>query len=413
MIAWDTAEDLSNEVGPAFYLFEEDRFRSNLRAFRRAFEEHYSPIDIGYSYKTNYTPYLCDIAHQEGYYAEVVSEMEYIMAKRLRVPAERIIFNGPAKSEAAMKEASMAGAAMNIDSLSELYSLVRLLSETDASPARVVLRCNFEIAKGHSSRFGIATTSPEFEAALRVARTSGVTKLVGLHCHFPGRDLESFERRADVMTTLASSIFVDEPPECINLGGGFMGSMSSELLHRLKLTAIEYEEYGTAIGKRMSRAFGRTGGPTLVLEPGTAVVADTFTFIARVISTKDVFGTNIATIAGSLLDISPASNGAVVPAMVISREAGHGTAREWTIGGFTCIEGDVLAQGLLGTIDVGDYIAFANVGSYSVSMRPPFISPRGAIVATSQGSRPGQIRLIKRPEGADDVLASFGAGEWT
>lgn len=414
MIVWATAERLSGQVGASFYIFDEDRFRSNLRLFKQAFEANYSPVEIGYSYKTNYTPYVCQVAHEEGYSAEVVSEMEYEMAKRLGVPGDRIIFNGPLKSAGALIEAATTGSTINVDNLGELDALVKLLSATtNAAPARVALRCNFEPTGGRWSRFGISVGTPEFGAAVALARSSGVTNLVGLHCHLPARDLKSFERRAELMTALARSTFEDEPPESINLGGGFMGSMSDELSERLKLSPVEYNEYGAAIGARMRDAFGGTKKPLLVIEPGTAVVADTFTFVARVTAVKRAFGRNIANVAGSLFDISPTSRRPVVPATVISRNARAAAPREWTVGGFTCIEDDVLAEGLLATIDEGDYIAFTNVGSYSVTMRPPFISPRAAIIALSESSRPGHTRLVKRAEGLEDVLASFGVGEWT
>ena len=80
---------LAETHGASFFVLDAVRFRANFRALLGAFTAHYPDVRIGYSYKTNYTPHLCRIAHDEGGFAEVVSEMEYAAARRIGVPCER------------------------------------------------------------------------------------------------------------------------------------------------------------------------------------------------------------------------------------------------------------------------------------------------------------------------------------
>ena len=70
----------SNSTG--FYIFDEEKYKLNLINFKNEFIKKYDNVLLGYSYKTNYTPYLCKIAKDNGAYAEVVSHMEYQIAKK-------------------------------------------------------------------------------------------------------------------------------------------------------------------------------------------------------------------------------------------------------------------------------------------------------------------------------------------
>src|SRR3546814_12176857 len=79
---------------------------------------------MGYSFKTNYVPALCRIAAVQGCWAEVVSGMEYDLALALGHTPDRIIFNGPVKSQADVLRALEDGAVVNLDSLQEVDGVV-------------------------------------------------------------------------------------------------------------------------------------------------------------------------------------------------------------------------------------------------------------------------------------------------
>src|SRR5438132_13864145 len=92
-----TLRDLEQQYGDSFYVLDVRKFEDNYRAFLAAFRAIYSNTNIAYSYKTNYTPKLCQQVNAMGAYAEVVSSMEYDLAQHIGVPPQRIIFNGPLK----------------------------------------------------------------------------------------------------------------------------------------------------------------------------------------------------------------------------------------------------------------------------------------------------------------------------
>lgn len=74
---------------------------------------------LSYSFKTNYTPYVCGLIREMGGDAEVVSAMEYELATRVGFPPERILFNGPDKM-GEIEPALLSGSLVNADHLAEV-----------------------------------------------------------------------------------------------------------------------------------------------------------------------------------------------------------------------------------------------------------------------------------------------------
>ena len=89
---------LCKEYGSPLFVFSERRLRARIREARDAFARRYPQTTMCWSYKTNYLDAICAIFHQEGSLAEVVSGMEYEKARRLGMPGDKIVFNGPAKT---------------------------------------------------------------------------------------------------------------------------------------------------------------------------------------------------------------------------------------------------------------------------------------------------------------------------
>ena len=89
--------DLTKRFGSPLFAFSERTLRARIGEFRTAFRDRYPKVRFAWSYKTNYLDAICGIFHQEGWDAEVVSELEYEMARRIGIPGSRIICNGAHK----------------------------------------------------------------------------------------------------------------------------------------------------------------------------------------------------------------------------------------------------------------------------------------------------------------------------
>lgn len=403
-IDYELLKKISNQYGESFYLLDSKQFAINFRELLSAFRKYYSNTNIAYSYKTNYTPKLCRIVNDLGGYAEVVSDMEIEIARRVGVPAERIVFNGPYKNFTAVTELLADGGCVNIDSLQELYEIKTWLDSNTGLIINVGVRCNFEISDGVISRFGVDITSPDFDEIMNIVNNATNINLRELHCHFAVRKLETWSERAEGMITLLDGL-QSKKPDNVDLGGGLYGKMGDSLKQQFSDPIPCYDEYAEKSAKIISEYFSdKEYRPLLLIEPGSALVGDCMKFAAKVVGIKTVRGKNIATLLGSIYNINPTLN-KKNPPINVYRSDGQ-TAKEYTdldFGGFTCIESDYLYRHYNGMLAIGDYVVFDNVGSYSIVLKPPFILPNFSIIDCSNDN----IELIKRRETFDDLFHTF------
>lgn len=402
---WSSAQRLAETYGDSFFVFDQSRFEANFRNLHAAFNSSYPNTRIAYSYKTNYTPDICRLVNELGGYAEVVSEMEYGLAKRLGVEDASIVYNGPYKSADSLRAALLGGSIVNIDSLRD-FGIAASVANQAERPVKIAVRCNFPIDDELQSRFGLDVEGEEFRSVIAAVKESRNLRLAGLHCHFPNRDLPSFGVRARRMLDLSAGLF-REPPEFLNIGGGFFSDMPESLKKVYKFQLPSFGDYAKLVGPMFQEAFGAcVNKPILFIEPGTALVADTFQFYTKVINIKKVGTRRIATVSGSIFNISPVARSTNLPVQILSREgreaAGEGGTFEVT--GFTCIESDYLSKSVKGAVELGDFLVYSNVGSYSIVMKPPFILPNWAILKTRNGA---DYSLVRERESADYIFGNF------
>ena len=114
-----------NTFGSPLYIFDKQAFIKNYKAFVSAMRCQYDKYELSYSYKTNYAPYICKLVKEMGGYAEVVSDMEYYIAKKVGYEDNHIIYNGPIKGELGNKML-LNGGLLNVDNLEELKKITIL-----------------------------------------------------------------------------------------------------------------------------------------------------------------------------------------------------------------------------------------------------------------------------------------------
>jgi len=370
-----------------------------------AFRAHYRNSSLGHSYKTNYIPQLCRAAYADGAYAEVVSRMEYDLALRLGADPQRIILNGPVKDPALLREALRSSVILNVDSLQELQQVAELAGTEPQRTFPLGLRLNFSLPGSPRSRFGIDAESNDLRVAMDLLATAPNLQLRGIHCHLGGdRTAPAYAHRASRMVELARDIFPDAPPDFIDIGGGFAGGLAPGLAAQLPYTVPSMAEYAAAVAGTLAKAYGPTGGPELIVEPGMGVLSDTGHFVCRVAATKRIGGTHHAITTGSIYNIKPTLNKYDLPVQAFHAPDSHGEEASWVLSGYTCMEIDIMHSGWRGRLAPGDLLAFGNVGAYAVVLKPPFIKPAPAILALQAD---GSLTEVKRAETLDDVMATY------
>ena len=393
-------EQLRAEYGDAFYLLDSAQFRKNFAELKTAFNNIYPNWNIAYSYKTNYTPKLCKIVNELGGYAEVVSEMELEIAKRIGCKMDRVIWNGPIKNVPIMEQFLLDGGTINIDSIEELEQVKDIHNRHADKLIHVGIRCNYDVNDGVVSRFGFDIDSNDFKEAVEFATKTENVHFINFQCHFAKRQIDYWPARAKGMVDLIDRLGII--PERIDIGGGLFGKMADSLRAQFSCEIPDYEAYAKAAAQVFADYFAdKDGKPELIIEPGSAVVGDCMKFVGTIKTIKKVRGKWIASVMGSQKNIS--MTGINPPMEVIAMGGEQQEYKDLDMVGFTCIEGDVLYHNYTGKLAHEDAIVISNCGSYSLVMKPPFILPNFPVLDISEG----KTELIKRGETFDDLFHTF------
>lgn len=381
-------------------MLDSAQFRKNYAELKAAFNNIYPNWNIAYSYKTNYTPKLCKIVNELGGYAEVVSEMELEIAKRVGCKTDRIIWNGPIKNVPIMEQFLLDGGTVNIDSKEELEQIKDIHNRYQDRLIHVGIRCNYEVNDGVVSRFGFDTEGEDFMEAVKFVTTTKNVKFINFQCHFAKRQIAYWPARAKGMVDLIDRLGII--PERIDIGGGLFGKMADSLKSQFSCEIPDYQAYARASAQVFADYFkDKDVMPELLIEPGSAVVGDCMKFVGTVKTIKNVRGKWIATVLGSQKNIS--MTGINPPMEVVTMGGEQKEYRDLDFVGFTCIEGDVLYHNYTGKLAHQDVIVISNCGSYSLVMKPPFILPNFPVLDISEG----RTEVIKRAENFDDLFHTF------
>lgn len=402
---YENVSKLAEKYGDSFYLLDSEKFRMNLREMREAFQKYYSSSNIAYSFKTNYTPKLCKIVKEEGAYAEVVSDLEYELARKLGFLPNKIYYNGPYKKKEKLCEYILEGANVNLDTYQEFES-IRELSKRTGQPIQFGIRCNFDIDNGKKSRFGFDIDGYEFKKMMNEIEKSDNLIVKGFQCHFPERRLDWYENRVKGMIRILDQ-YMTASVQYISFGGGYFGKINNQFAQSFSAPIPQYEDYAIVIAKKMKEYFDKRNMetyPELLIEPGSAVVADTMRYVTRIIGIKNVRGRNIASSTGSSYNMNPSVKSMNRPITVLRQNKSVNLNEQiWDIVGYTCIEDDLIYHAYKGNLDVGNFVIFDNVGSYSIVFKPAFILPQVPVIDVVNN----RMEIVKRGEKFEDIFQTY------
>lgn len=410
LIDRETVNELIKEYDSPLYVFHENEFVENYNNLLDSFRRIYLKYNIGYSYKTNYTPYICKLVKSLGGLAEVVSEMEYELAKKIGYRNDEIIYNGPVKGAGLFEHLLNDGIA-NIDSLDELETVVEFAQKHPHSLCRIAFRVNIDIGQGFISRFGLDAYEDDCECELSKAfhKVAGINNIdvVGLHCHVgKSRSLEAWNNRIKIMFKLIDRYFGDTIPEFIDFGSGMNSVMEPELAKQFNDKVPSFDEYAFLLAGAMKEKYGSLPydkQPWLYTEPGTTLVSGCMSFLSKVITIKNVKGQTYVTFdcsGGNMGDICHLKR---LPITIYKRGNKSINCENAIFVGYTCLEHDHIYEGFKGEIAVRDIVQFRNIGSYSNVFKPPFILPNCAMISIIDN----KTKLIKRKETTEDVFSTY------
>ncbi|NPA14673.1 MAG: diaminopimelate decarboxylase [Aquificae bacterium] len=397
-------EKLVEEYGSPLFVFSERKLRQQFRRFRQAFETRYPNVEFTWSYKTNYLKAICAILHQEGETAEVVSEFEYEKARRLGIPGNQIVFNGPYKPKEALRTAILEGARINADTFEELSDIEEIAKEL-GQKVKIGIRINMDTGiQPQWSRFGFNLESGQAEDAVKRIAASQWLELNGLHCHMGTFILEPKAYEIEVRKMVKFAYYIEDnygyKIEYLDIGGGLPSKNRLKGIYLPPEVAVpDIEEYAERITTALLESLRPGDFPKLIIEAGRAIVDEAGYLITTVYATKRLPNG----LKGYILD---AGVNILFTAfwynfkVEIDRKV-HGAPEPSVLYGPLCMNIDVINDlEYLPPLPRGTRLILSPVGAYNVTQWMQFIRYRPNVVLIDTE---GKVHLIREAENIEDI----------
>ena len=408
--------ELAEKFGTPLYVTDEVHIVENFRRYEAALKQYTDKVQLLYAAKANENPVIMQTLAAEGAGADVFSLGEMQAALDSGMPAEKLLFNGSSKTEAALRAAIEKGIKISVDSVDELRQ-IDLITREMQKTVKIGFRCNPEIdvpthpkiATGiKNSKFGIPAEM--ILDAYREALSMEFVEPVGMHCHIGSQilEVEPFGIACGVIMKVAAEITkLGVKLEFVDFGGGL-----GIPYHRgeEKDAAPTPEEYAAAVMPVFVAACEENGiSPAFWVEPGRWMVGESTVLLTKVNSVKKVHKTFVNVDAGFNLLIRPAMYDSWHEVMVANKAEDEDTG-VYTVTGPICETGDILAADRkLPTVVAGDLIAVLDAGAYGYAMSSQYNShPRCAEVLV----RDGQAELMRRAETYADIVRTVVIPSW-
>jgi diaminopimelate decarboxylase len=358
-------------------------------------------VQFAWSYKTHYNNAVCNIFHQEGSWAEVVSGFEYKKALGNGVPGSNIIFNGPDKHVDEIQLAIENDSLLHIDHFEELYLLIDLCARLDKK-ARVAIRVNMDTGVYPMwDRFGFNYENGQAWQALTKIVESGKLHLVGLHAHIGTYMLSTAAygvaatKLCDLAAKCKAELFT--AVKYIDLGGGFPSANTLKgAIGQVPTPSVdEFAEVITAT--ILNYGFKTEELPLLILESGRVMIDDAGYLLGTVLANKKLSDGRKATIMDFGVNIMFTSfwyDHKISPAQEVSH-----FNEDTVMYGPLCMNIDIVRETVnLPLLNRGDHVVVHKVGAYNMTQWMQFIAMRPNIVLIDTNN---QTHIIRKAETLD------------
>ena len=400
-------ENLVNEYGSPLFVVSGEVLKHNIQEFKNIFSLKYPNVEVAYAYKANYLSEVLNIIHESGAWAEVASGFEYEIAKRLGLEGSSIVYNGPGKTKDNLLKAINEGALINADNIDEIKLLTEIAGERNKS-IDIGIRINVDVGINQVvDRFGFNLEKGEAFEAIKLCKESGLLNPVCLHLHLtsyivepdtneeyiPAQNIKLIWPKSADMYELASRKISELAKEInsklgieikyLDVGGGFPSIDNLDL-------------YAEKTVKPLLSAF-KDKFPTLILEPGRAIVKNAVCLITTVLSTKTLQNGQRAVTVDAGINVLPTSFWSMQDVKALK---GNGSdLKDTIIYGPLCLQTDIIANKPMPEFKPGDRMIIENTGAYNIPQSSSFIYPRPQIVMIEKNS----AKLIRREETIEDI----------
>jgi diaminopimelate decarboxylase len=398
-------EKIIEKYPTPFHLYDEKAIRQNARDFKKAFAWNEGFKEF-FAVKAAPNPYLMKILHKEGFGSDCSSLAELLLAQKVGITGEEIMFSSNDTPAAEFIKAKDLRATINLDDISH----IAYLEKYAGLPSLVCFRYNPGPLKkgnhiiGHPEEAKYGFTREQLFEGYKICKEKGV-KRFGIHAMVASNELDAyyFVETAEILFELVAEISqkLNICFEFVNLSGG-VGIPYLPEQERIDLAAMSRgvkEKYEAII------VAGGLAPLKIFTECGRYITGPYGYLVSRVLHIKDTYK-KFAGLDASMANLMrPAIYGAYHHITVMGKEKlPHNIAYDVT--GSLCENNDKFAiDRLLPQLQRDDIIVIHDTGAHGHAMGFNYNGKlRSAELLLRED---GSVVQIRRAETVDDYFATL------
>ncbi|MHB1405438.1 MAG: diaminopimelate decarboxylase [Desulfitobacteriaceae bacterium] len=399
-------EEMVAEYGTPFHIYDEKAIRENARKLVAAFT--WAPEYKEYfAVKATPNPYILNILREEGFGADCSSLAELILAEKVHILDENIMFTSNDTPADEYQKARELGAIINLDDITHIDYLEKHTGIPEIisfryNPGSLRAGGNDIIGKPEEAKYGL--TKEQLFEGYKAAQAKGAQRF-GLHTMVISNELDTnyFIETANMMFDLAVEIYqtLGIRIELINLGGGI------GIPYRPEQEPVDIEYVGRGIKEAYESKIvpGGLHPLKITMESGRMITGPYGYLVATVMHKKDIYKNYVGLDASMANLMRPGIYGAYHHITVVGKE-NEPHDHIYDVTGGLCENNDKFAVDRpLPRIDIGDIVVMHDTGAHGHAMGFNYNGKlRSAELLLKED---GSVELIRRAETIEDLFATL------
>jgi diaminopimelate decarboxylase len=339
-------------------------------------------VSLNYAIKANPYPSLVHLMAGQVTGFDVASKKEMLLALQTGMPADKISYAGPGKTQADIEAAIIAGVTLHAESENEIAT-IESAAEKLKLRANLAIRVNpsFELKSsgmkmsGGAKPFGI---DEEKIPGVLMSLSLKQVMLRGFHIYSGSQNLNAAAiisaqqqtfKLAKHLIELSTSI-TNKKVDYLNIGGGF------GIPYFAKEQALDIQVIANNLKDLILQYQDVVDNLELIIELGRYLVAEAGVYVSKIVDKKESRGTQYLVCDGGLHHhLANSGNfGQVIRKnypLAIGNKLNGSKLEQVNIVGPLCTPLDILAEKvILPQSNIGDYVVIFQSGAYGASASP-------------------------------------------
>lgn len=405
----DQITAIAQQYPTPFHIYDEKAIRENARLLKASFAGIPGFKEF-FAVKALPNPIILKILKEEGFGADCSSLAELMLAEKVGIIGEDIMFSSNATPAYEYQKAKDLGAIINLDDISHIEYLERNVG----LPELVCFRYNPGNARtgnviiGQPAEAKYGFTREQLFEGYRMLKQKGV-KRFGLHTMVASNELnyryfvDTVEMLLDLVVDLTREVGIEI--EFINMGGGI------GIPYRVDQVAVPYGQIAEEVDDVYNTRIVRNGlkVPHLFMECGRVITGPYGYLVSTVQHLKHIYKDYVGLDACMANLMRPGMYGAYHHITVLGKEdqpADH----KYDVTGSLCENNDKFAiDRMLPAIEPGDIVAIHDTGAHGYAMGFNYNGKlRSAELLLREN---GDVLQIRRAETPEDYFATLDFGQ--